>query len=407
MKNILHSLLIGLIGLAMLPSAALADSLSIEAWATGQSLSAQNLNSRQTTIQNLINGNLDNGNIQSDAGIVGSKLDLTTGTGRISNSTSVTSDAPIFTSAQTWSNAATTFSGWRLSITNTNSASTSRLIDLQVDSTVIASISRVGQLYINSQNYASGPRTLMDGAWLNIASATYTDNVTAASGTAPRFMAYAFQRPAVAAANSSVTTTDAATVFIASAPVAGDNMTLTNRYALWVDQGNVFFGGNLFASGSMTLSGNLLYSGGSQWTVGATSNFRVVFLTNNLERMRITADGIVSFLGANTTNATAGDLVVANTLGLKSANAEANDTLYLVSMDVNGNAILGGGSAGRTKLFDDTQRLHLPVVAAGSLPVPGADEDGSVLIENNGVGDRNLIIYASGQRFRIDGGSAF
>jgi hypothetical protein len=33
--------------------------------------------------------------------------------------------------------------------------------------------------------------------------------------------------------------------------------------------------------------------------------------------------------------------------------------------------------------------------------------DGSVLIEDNGAGDRNLIIYAGGQRFRIDGGAAF
>ena len=393
--------------LLLSPTHALSDSLSISTWQTGDALNSVNLNARMNSISTWANGQIANDNIKSSAAIAASKIDLTSGTGRISHSTSVTDDAPVLTSAQTWNDAAEVFSAWRLTVTNTNSASTSRLIDLRVGSTIIASISRTGQFSLNPQNFASGPTTLMDGAWFNVASATMTDNVTAASGTAPRFIAYAFQRPAVAAANSSVTTTNAATLFIASAPVAGDNMTLTNRYALWVDQGDVRIGGNLFASGSMTLSGNLLYSGSSQWTVGATSNFRVVFLTNNLERMRITADGIVSFLGANTTNATAGDLVVANTLGLKSANAAANDTHYLVSMDVNGNAILGGGSAGRTKLFDDTQRLHLPVVAAGSLPVAGADEDGSVLIENNGVGDRNLIIYASGQRFRIDGGSAF
>lgn len=59
----------------------------------------------------------------------------------------------------------------------------------------------------------------------------------------------------MAADNSSVTTTHAATVFIASAPVTSTNMTLTNRYALWVDQGDVRIGGNLFASGSITIDG--------------------------------------------------------------------------------------------------------------------------------------------------------
>ena len=230
-----------------------ADSLSISAWQTGDALNSTNLNARMNSISTWANGNIANDNLDTSAGVVGSKLDLTSGTGRISQTTSVTDDAPVFTSAQTWNDASEVFSAWRLTVTNTNSASTSRMIDLRVGSTIIASISRVGQLFLNSQDYASGPRTMMDGAWFNVASATYTDNVTAASGTAPRFIAYAFQRPAVAAANSSVTTTNAATVFIASAPVAGDNMTLTNRYALWVDQGDIRTGGAIYASGSVLI----------------------------------------------------------------------------------------------------------------------------------------------------------
>jgi hypothetical protein len=53
---------------------------------------------------------------------------------------------------------------------------------------------------------------------------------------------------------------------------------------------------------------------------------------------------------------------------------------------------------------DDTE---LAVIATGSLPAAAAAEDGRAVIEDNGSGDRNLIIYAGGQRFRIDGGSAF
>lgn len=61
---------------------------------------------------------------------------------------------------------------------------------------------------------------------------------------------------------------------------------------------------------------------------------------------------------------------------------------------------------GRMKL-PSTGKAHIPVVATASLPAAAAAEDGSILIEDNGTGDRNLIIYSGGQRFRIDGGAAF
>ena len=46
-------------------------------------------------------------------------------------------------------------------------------------------------------------------------------------------------------------------------------------------------------------------------------------------------------------------------------------------------------------------------VATVDLPAGGASQDGRIVIEDAGAGDRNLIIYAGGQRFRIDGGAAF
>jgi hypothetical protein len=45
------------------------------------------------------------------------------------------------------------------------------------------------------------------------------------------------------------------------------------------------------------------------------------------------------------------------------------------------------------------------VVATASLPAAANPMDGTILIEDAGAGDRNLIIYAGGQRFRIDGGA--
>jgi hypothetical protein len=49
----------------------------------------------------------------------------------------------------------------------------------------------------------------------------------------------------------------------------------------------------------------------------------------------------------------------------------------------------------------------LRVVLTANLPAAGALQNGAVLIEDAGAGDRNLIVYAQGQRFRIDGGAAF
>jgi hypothetical protein len=55
------------------------------------------------------------------------------------------------------------------------------------------------------------------------------------------------------------------------------------------------------------------------------------------------------------------------------------------------------------------RRLYgqLPVVLTANLPAAGAAQDGIALIEDAGAGDRNLIIYGGGERFRIDGGAAF
>jgi len=51
------------------------------------------------------------------------------------------------------------------------------------------------------------------------------------------------------------------------------------------------------------------------------------------------------------------------------------------------------------------RRMPLSVVLTASLPAAAAAEDGTILIEDGGTGDRNLIVYAGGERFRIDGGA--
>lgn len=66
-------------------------------------------------------------------------------------------------------------------------------------------------------------------------------------------------------------------------------------------------------------------------------------------------------------------------------------------------------SASAQKLGDDTHtwRVYHDVIATASLPAAATAMNGTILIEDVAAGDRNIIVYAGGQRFRIDGGAAF
>jgi hypothetical protein len=74
--------------------------------------------------------------------------------------------------------------------------------------------------------------------------ATYTDGITAASGTVAHGTINSFDNPAIAATNSTVTYTNASTVYIDGAPTNGTNVTITNPYSLFVNSGNTVHGGN-------------------------------------------------------------------------------------------------------------------------------------------------------------------
>lgn len=66
-----------------------------------------------------------------------------------------------------------------------------------------------------------------------------TDTTTAASGTLATYHFNECQQSTLNASNSDVTTTDAATLYIAGPPIAGSNQTFTNKYSLWIGGGDV------------------------------------------------------------------------------------------------------------------------------------------------------------------------
>jgi hypothetical protein len=81
-------------------------------------------------------------------------------------------------------------------------------------------------------------------AKLYVNPATFTDNTTASSGTVAHGTINSFDNPAIAATNTTVTYTNASTVYIDGAPTNGTNVTITNPYSLFVNAGATVHGGN-------------------------------------------------------------------------------------------------------------------------------------------------------------------
>jgi len=91
-----------------------------------------------------------------------------------------------------------------------------------------------------SWNFTSGAKAgtpATTGSIANYSAQTFTDSNTAASGTATAYVGYAIQRPTLAATNATVTTTDAATLYVPNSPAAGTNQTITNAWSMWTDDG--------------------------------------------------------------------------------------------------------------------------------------------------------------------------
>ena len=98
----------------------------------------------------------------------------------------------------------------------------------------------------------STPSWTTTGVGIRTVTSIYTDSSTAISGTATTNHIHVLARPTLAASNATVTTTDAATLYISNAPLAGSNMTITNPYALYIAAGNTYSGANISATGNIT-----------------------------------------------------------------------------------------------------------------------------------------------------------
>jgi hypothetical protein len=140
----------------------------------------------------------------------------------------------------------------RLTISNTTASTSSTTGALQVaGGAYFGAASLFAGNLTNNATIIAGNAPVTAASWttsgiqFRTSANIYTNTGSASSSTVASAVFNSFARPTLAASNTGITTTNAATVYIDNSPVAGTNQTITNAYSLWVNSGNSLFGGNV------------------------------------------------------------------------------------------------------------------------------------------------------------------
>jgi hypothetical protein len=152
-------------------------------------------------------------------------------------------------------------------------------LGLSANSTNIARVNStglsIGTAITPAARLQIGTTALSSTAWttsglgLRIDAATYTSS----AGLTGTVVTHSVAQPTFAATTVSQTVTNAATLYIAAAPAAGTNVTITNSYALYIADGRNYMGG-LLALGQASQSaavGAVLKFGSNSFTFAANT----------------------------------------------------------------------------------------------------------------------------------------
>jgi hypothetical protein len=180
---------------------------------------------------------------------------------------------------------------------------------------------------------------------------TYTDNITAGSGTATASLLYSFEGAVLGATNASVTTTDVSTVYIAGAPTAGTNMTITRAYSLWIGSGNF----------RMAESSNLMFG-----TNAILSDSSGTMTLSNIDALDATTEATIESAIDTLSNLTTVGALDSGSITSNFGNID-NGTSSITTTDLtaNGNIILGNASTD-TITFNGTIQGGSPLVFEGA-----------------------------------------
>lgn len=241
---------------------------------------------------------------------------------------------------------------------NMNSTRARFLYNADATSTGTGCIVTVGGIGTGGSIYCGGKVTtdqtdlnftpaLSTGVTTQIESVTATDNITAASGTATAVIVNRIAQSTIAATNATVTTTDAATLYIENAPAAGTNETITNPWALWVDAGDVRIDDNLTVTGSLTSSYTHTIVNTATYTILATDKFLGVTRTTTgactITLPQISTVGqIIYYITDEGGNASVNNI----TINRAAADTISGNTSVTITQDFNSISLYNNGGTG-------------------------------------------------------------
>ena len=117
----------------------------------------------------------------------------------------------------------------------------------------------------------SGTPSTTSASIFTVGSTAFEDTNTSASGTAAKHAFVSLNNSTLTAENASVTTTNAATLYIKNAPSAGTNQTITNAWGLWVDAGKVRFDQSLYMGTTQAMNNSGLLTVANQSNITGLS----------------------------------------------------------------------------------------------------------------------------------------
>ena len=202
--------------------------------------------------------------------------------------------------------------------------------------------------FIASPEMTASAVDLTSGVALKIPTNSFYDIDTVASGTVTQGAIARIDQQTLGSVNTNVVYSNAASLYISNAPLAGSNVTITNPYAIQVAAGNTLLGGDLAVNGGDITSTSSTFELLNQPTT--VNAFRAATAINIGEAGTVvsvgknTGDTVLELVG----NATTGTATVRTTTGVTTANvfaSVATANLFDTATDVN---IANVGTAGRT-----------------------------------------------------------
>jgi hypothetical protein len=193
-------------------------------------------------------------------------------------------------SATTLTNAATLYIGGSPGAGTNVTITNSWALYVPFGNVLISNNTNTNRLTLGLSAFSSGVMATTNGALLSVQAQTITDSSTAASGTVVHGAINAITASTIAATNTSITYTNASSLYISGAPAAGANVAISNPYSIFAAAGLAGFAGGVntgsgsgsnFGTAAGTPTGTAGTSSATMQVGGATVTQNRVFMNGS------------------------------------------------------------------------------------------------------------------------------